>query len=316
MSMALARTVGDLTGAGLLAWAAWRWWRGLSDQARQGATVSRRLAKFGLAAMMSMAAGTAISQIDVLIVGLERHSSAAALYAPASRVADFAVSFPPLIGGFLLPALAAAISRGDRHDAARLYHWSSRWSFVLCAPVIGLMLAAPGAFLHLLFGAAYVHVAEPLRIMGLGVAVHVALGFNGLTLDAHGVPGAVAVRGGIGIVASLVGSLVLVPSFGLAGAAAATGGALVLVNILCSATLWRRFGTLPWDRGQLLTLAAFGAAALASWAAFDHGGGPTLTTLVVGAICGVVTLLAALWGGGADERSAIRAAIRARFSRS
>jgi O-antigen/teichoic acid export membrane protein len=304
VDIALARALGILILVVGLGWCVRHWWL----QAGAGKNIRsdhRRLLPFALAMLLSAIVWTAISQLDVLFVGIERGFVAASLYAPISRVADFEIGFAALFAGYLLPAMVAAKSQAT--SAVRdLYHWSSRWSFVICAPMLGLLLVAPSQTVEILFGTRFSGVTLPARLLGVAAAIHIAFGFNGLTLDAFGLARPVAVRSGAGIVASAVCCPVLIPLFGLTGAALSTLVAIVVVNALSSWALLKRFGIWPWDTRLAATIGAFmislGMGRLALLAG-DLGHVVDCATILI--CSGLVTLGTSVIVGGRGEISTV-----------
>jgi O-antigen/teichoic acid export membrane protein len=199
-----------------------------------------------------------------------------------------------MVGGFLLPALAAAAAKGERHRVAYLYHWTSRWSLVACVPVLSILVLEPHATLDLFFGIGFGHIALPLRILGLGALCHVMFGFNGYTLEAQGVALPTAFRSGVGILLSAVLCVALVPTYGATGAALATTIAIVVVNLLCSALLLTRFEIAPWDRHFAIVVASLvPAGALAALAASEVSGAFTRCA-VAAAVTTVIAVAAAI----------------------
>lgn len=226
---------------------------------------SRSMLGVSVAMLLTGLGWLIISQLDLLILGVDRGTASVGLYAPASRLADIALALAGVVGSFLLPALAASVARGEGRQTSHLYHWSSRWALFVAVPVIAPMIIVPGPTLDAVFGGGFASVAVAARILGCGALVHVLFGFNGFTLEAHGLAVPTAARSGIGIVVSVVLCLILIPRYGANGAAVATTAAIGVVNLLCSVSLWRRFRIPPWDAsfGAVIAAAAVGIAAAA-----------------------------------------------------
>jgi O-antigen/teichoic acid export membrane protein len=175
---------------------------------------------------------------------------------------------------------------------------------VLCAPLVVLMIVDPAGLLSALFGTRAID-ATALRVLGLGVAAQVVFGFNGLTMDAYGLPGAVAVRQVVCLAVSGLLCLTLAPAFGAVGAAWATAGSLILSNIWCSRSLARRFAIAPWDVPMSCVACAVGLAALGAWAAGSMFRDNLVRCLVDAAIVGVIAVSAAIGTSDPTERRAI-----------
>ena len=261
VDLGVARSVGGVVGAVVL-WRVARPW--LRDVRAAEAAQASVLLPFALAMMLNSIEAMVVSMLDVFWVGVEMGPTQAGMYAPISRVADMTLAFSVLFAGFLLPALVAA-RKSDPTSVPRLYHWSSRWSLAMSAPLLALMVISPAAFLSVLFGADFASLAGPARILGAGLVIQVVLGFNGMTLDAHGIPRLVVRRSVAGIVVGAVACPLLIATFGLDGAAAATSLTLVVVNGYSSVVLNRRFGVRPWDIAVARTTLLFGVALGCAW---------------------------------------------------
>lgn len=300
--MGAARTAGALAAVALVArFLARR--RGGDRPAPIAAPVRRRLAALAGAMLLTSVFAGGISQLDVLVLAAVHGGGAAGAYAPVSRVADALLALPAVMGGFFLPAAARSIAGGGRTETARLYHWASRWNLAVCAPALGVALAVPRSVLTLLFGAGYAAYGGPLRILAAGVAVHVLLGYNGLVLDAYGMPGAVAVRQGVAVAVDAVACVVLVPAWGIDGAAVATSVAVVVANLLCSWSLFARRRIGPWDRAVASTaVAAVAATAVAALLVPHLVGSDAGRIAAAGLLVAVATGAGAAASGGVAER--------------
>jgi O-antigen/teichoic acid export membrane protein len=265
----------------------------------------RPLVYFGASMVLTGCFGVAIAELDVLVLGIARGAHVVAGYAPASMVANGVMGMPALVGGFFLPAASRAVTRADDAEVRRLYHWASKWSLVLCAPLVVLMIVDPAGLLSVLFGSRTIGDATALRVLGLGVAAQVGFGFNGLTMDAYGAPGAVAVRQVVSLAVSGLLCLTLAPTFGALGAAWATAASLILSNVWCSRSLARRFAIAPWDARMTCVAGAVGLAGLAAWAAGSLVQDHIVRCLVETAVVGAVALVAGMGASDPTERRAI-----------
>jgi O-antigen/teichoic acid export membrane protein len=153
-----------------------------------------------------------------------------------------------------------------------------------------------------LFGPRYSAVALPARILGAAATVHIAFGFNGLTLDAFGLARPVAVRSAAGILASFVCCPALIPLFGLTGAALSTLVAIVVVNALSSWALLKRFGIWSWDKKLLVTLGGFVVSlALSRLVLLAAGVSHVVECAEIVGCAGLATLASSVIVGGRGE---------------
>lgn len=287
--------------------------RTLDRASCQRSRLLRRVLTFGISGMLGGVFITAVSQFDVLALGLIRGSAAAAKYQPVSRLLDLLLQLPAFLAVFFLPLASAAAARSEGKNVRDLYHWASRWLLASSAAPLALLLVRPDALLHLLYGSSFSGGTAIARILGAGAIVHIALGLNGQAVTAFGEARAVMVIFLAALVVEVTACLILIPAFGITGAAWATSIALVTANLLCNGLLFRRFGIPPFSTAGLLTVLSFGVSTAVAALATIPASGDVLRCILVVAIAGGGSLCGSLLGGGSAERRAILGEIRARL---
>lgn len=281
------RSGGALVVAAVLVSVAWRRVRDDSRQTSPGPSTTR-LISLGSSLLLGTVSVVLLAQLDVFVLGLTHGSRSVAFYGPASQIADNALGMTAIVGTFYLPTITRATSSRDFKLARELYMWASRWSLFICAPVISVILFCPRQTLTLLFGSDYAPMAWPLRVLGLGVLVHVGFGLNGYTLDSLSRVRLIAGRQVVGLVANVVACAVLVPLYGALGAAIATTASILVVNLTCAAVLYRETGIKPFET----RLIAPASGLLAVWAFVELA--PVRSLHDLGAIVAVAVLTAAI----------------------
>ncbi len=288
----------------------WSGWIGQLRTRPERSLDSKYFMTYGLAALATATFVVAVSQLDVVFLGGFHGSAVAGAYAPVSAIADAIAAMFAILASYALPAMTAARVRGSDADLLDLTRWISRWGLMLCAPALGLMAAAPGPLLHLLFGNRSVGMVLPTRILAVGVTLDVLLGFNTFTIYALGLPRVLARNALIGIIVSVIACATLIPHLGKVGAAAATAIAILVANGLASLFLWHRMNFVPWDRPLVLSVAAFvaGTAAailLCGLVASDLG-----RLMIAATFCGIPTIVVSILAGGAADRELLAAALK------
>ena len=250
-----------------------------------------------------------LAQLDVLFLGFARGRESAAFYGPASQIADNALTMAAIVGTFYLPTIATVLTRRDFLQAGDVYCWASRWSFVLVAPVVAVMLTCPGSALTLLFGSDYDRMATPVRILALGVLVNVLFGFNGITVDSLNKVKLIVGRQVIACVFNVAACAVLIPSFGATGAAIATASTLLVMNLTASLFLFQRTGIAPLNLKLLVVACGLAVSVAAGFAVHGVAMQNVLRIALIGAI--TVTLCASVsyLVSGRSERRAIKTGI-------
>ncbi|MGO9560714.1 MAG: lipopolysaccharide biosynthesis protein [Acidimicrobiales bacterium] len=325
-----ARTGGALLSGALLGWGVLHWHRSaLGHEARphdgepaaaatdlRSPRVTRgSIVRFGMAIQLGTLFGTAVNELGVFLLGAERGAHSAAIFAPAAGVAATVLAVPALIGGFFLPGIAPAASRGDHAEVGRLFYWASRWNLALTAPALGVLVVCPADVLKFLFGQGLVPAAGALRILGIGCVIQVVFGFNGLTLGGYGLSGLLAKLNIACVIVASLCCVLFIPPFDLTGAAVAASAGLFFANVLYSTILRTRFGIAPTNRAMLSTVALFACATGLSFWISQFAERGLVRCLLVAAVTGSVTLLAAFGSGGRSDRARMLELGRERWRR-
>jgi O-antigen/teichoic acid export membrane protein len=326
--MGIARSAAAVATLGFLTLYTWKWLWGARDgtkvapqvEAHQVVTprgvLRRRLVAIGGALFLNGVFGSALSQLDVLLLGLTHGPRAAAVYQPLSRVLDLLFQLSALVGAFFLPIASALAARGEVREVRDLFHWASRWVLAVGAALLALLIVCPDALLHTLFGARFPAPVAAARILGAGAAVNVALGLNGMTVVAFGQARLVARRLAVALAVEVAACAILIPLWGIVGAALATSIAVVAANGLCAAQLVRRYQIPPWNRAGILTVCGFGASLFIATLAAVAVRSPDLARCaVVAAIGGGGTFAASALFGGSVERRTIVAELKSAIRR-
>jgi O-antigen/teichoic acid export membrane protein len=179
---------------------------------------------------------------DLVMVNAFVSSSAAGNYAAAKALASVVALAPSAIAAVLLPRIAGV---GPGELRQRLMP-ALTFTALLTAPAVTILIALRDPLIGLLFGSHYAAASQPTGILAIGMALY---GFY-LVLEAlwigRGRPGIDAMAAGLGMAASLLSGLVLVPRIGLVGAAVAFGlGSLVQLAVLGTVTVGS-IGQAPW----------------------------------------------------------------------
>ena len=307
VSMAAVQSVA--VGVSVVGLVLWSGWVGQLRTRPERSLGSKYFVTFGLAVLASTMFFVAVSQLDIVFLGGFHGSAGVGAYAPVSGIASAIGALFAILASYALPAMTAARIRGKDADLLDLTRWTSRWGLVLCAPALGLMAAAPGPLVHLLFGNRSAGMVLPARILAVGVTIDVLLGFNTYAVLALGLSRVLARNALVGLVVSVIACATLIPPLGAVGAAAATAIAILVVNGLASSYLWHRAHFLPWDRPLVLTAAAFvagtGAAVLLSRLVPNDLG----QLAIAATFGGIPTLAVSVLAGGAADRELLVAAL-------
>lgn len=278
---------------------------------------AKRLAALSISMLLGNLAAVAIYQLDVIVVGIILGAKQTALYAPLSKTTSGLISLGGLADTFLLPVLVRSVAAqgGSRSTPWKMYHWASRWSFVVASPVMGCLLVAPGPILELLYGSKYGLLIWPMRLLTVGALVQIGFGYNAVLLDAYGAARPMAVRAVFGLGVDVSACAVLIPWFHLLGAAMATLLGLIAFNLASSSVLLRQHDVWPADRSYLLTVSSFLAVVMIFAGIESFSGSSLLLSGVSALVSGLATLSASMIVSGPAERSMVRGKVSQAVSR-
>jgi O-antigen/teichoic acid export membrane protein len=196
-----------------------------------------------------------------------------------------------------------------------VYRWASRWSFVLIAPVVAVMLACPASVLTLLFGADYDQMSTPVRILALGVLVNVLFGFNGITVDSLNKVKLIVSRQAVALAFNVAACAVLIPRFGAIGAAVATSSSLLVMNLTASLLLFRQTGITPFNPRLLAVACGLAVSIACGLAVHSVPMENVLRMVLVGAVSVMLCAGVSYFLSSPSERRAIKAAIGSRLTK-
>jgi O-antigen/teichoic acid export membrane protein len=161
------------------------------------------------------------------------------------------------------PRIAGTHARGDRSGLAAMLQRVSYWNLVVALPILASMAVLREPLLSL-FGKGYEAGATPLVLLVIGQLVLNAAGPLTAVINLSGHPRVTLFDNVLVFGSNLVLCIILVPRYGMAGAATSTLVALCSVTLLQVGQVARLFRIHPFRDDQLRSLAAGGAAALAT----------------------------------------------------
>ncbi len=200
--------------------------------------------------------GFLLTNSDVVVVGFFLEPREVAIY--------FAAAKTMALVHFVLYAVKAAASArfsaiyasGDNQALAAFANQAARWA-LWPSLAIGLAVLALGHFLLSLFGPNFVEGYPMLAVLLVGILAKASIGPGEGLLTMAGEQNLCVKIYAFALVANIVLSFLLIPTFGLIGAASATSGAMVIEAILLTLGTKSRLGfTLSAFSKSKLDLAA------------------------------------------------------------
>ncbi len=185
--------------------------------------------------------GVLNNQISSLALGTWSGTSALGLYTAADRLAQIVALPLAAVNLTLAPTFANLYQAGKLAGLQELVTRSARLMTAGSA-VVAVTLIVGGKWFLLLFGREFTAGHLPLALLCAGQLINAAIGSVGnlLVMTGHGRDAALGV--GIGVLANVALSAVLIPRFGAVGAAIATATSLTVWNIVLACFVWKRIG--------------------------------------------------------------------------
>ncbi|WP_456486924.1 flippase [Candidatus Alkanophaga liquidiphilum] len=215
--------------------------RGVWAGEREGraSSVKRELLRFSLPLLVASIAGIAILRADTLLLGYLRAAEDAGLYNAAHPLAQLLKIFLDSMAFIYVPIASQLLSKNRVQELRQYYIVLTKWVFLATFPPAMFVLLFPGAVLSLIFGSGYAAADVALRILVVGMLLHVLLGPNGATLIAIGGTRLYMLYTLVGVALNLALNVALIPEFGIVGAAVASTSAVCAINALVSAQILR-----------------------------------------------------------------------------
>lgn len=263
-----------------------------SDFELRGAveTEPGQLLRYSLPVFLSGFSYMALNQVDRLVLGAFRPSSAVGIYNASSVLSQQGVIFFAALVTIFNPVASDLYSRGATERLQTVYQTVSRWVLILSIPVtvLGSLFAAE---LLLLFETQFVEGVPILVLLFAAQLLYVGVGPAGEVLQMSGFQDIVLLDTVTMLGANVVLNLLLVPRYGAIGAAVATAVSISGVQLAELYQTKRYVGIQPLGRRYLRIVVIGGLFAAAVY-------GVSLLSLSlaprIGAAAGVSLVYAAL----------------------
>lgn len=220
--------------------------------------IGRELLSFSLSVQFAGLSYTILMFIDRLFVASFCGSADMGIYQAASQLT---LLFSILTGAFhaiFRPMVADLHARKEERRLAELYRVCPKWTFYASIPLFLTIVCAPGAVVEFVYGTAYAPAAVPLVILSVGQLFVVLTAPSQTMLVMTGRQRVYSYATLSTLLADLILSFVLIPSFGVIGAAVAAAISNVILNSFTTIAVRRRLSVWPFDARYLKGLAAAG----------------------------------------------------------
>jgi O-antigen/teichoic acid export membrane protein len=182
------------------------------------------------------------SQVDMVLLGMLKGSSYAAIYQVGTKAASVLVIALGSLAVVYQPLLSRAHFEGDLEEVKRKSASISRIAFSVA--IIGAILFIPlrDAIIGSIFGPAYIDAGQVMMILIFARLVNSSVGAVGpylsMTQKSKQLFAGLAVES----IMNVTLNLLLIPGYGYTGAAVATGSSMVLMNIYMAFYIKKKYG--------------------------------------------------------------------------
>ncbi|MBW4442988.1 MAG: oligosaccharide flippase family protein [Plectolyngbya sp. WJT66-NPBG17] len=183
-------------------------------------------------------------QIDVLMLGAIKGTSAAGIYTVVGRGAQLIQFSLTAVSAATGPTIAQLYATRNLAQVEQVAHSSARLLWFSCA-AISTSLIAVGYWFLLIFGAAFVQGQTALTILCLGYMISAPFELSGLLLLMTGRERDTAIGTGITAVLNVFLNALLIPKFGLEGASIATATSIIMRGLFFSLRTYQTLGIVP-----------------------------------------------------------------------
>jgi len=206
--------------------------------------------------------GTLLLWVDTLLLGAFRSPTEVAAYGIVVRLVAAAAGVLVTVIQIFGPFVTQLVTRGDLSRLRDVLHTTTRWTFLLSAPLLVLlMLVGPG--LLGLFRRPLGSARVGLVVLAAAFLADALTGPVGHVLTMSGRSGLNLANNAAAVAGNVALNLVLIPRFGILGAAVSWAVAIVGVNVVRMVQVWRLYGITPFGPGLWKPAVAAGAAAIA-----------------------------------------------------
>ena len=183
-------------------------------------------------------------QIDVLMLGAIKGTSAAGIYTVVGRGAQLIQFSLTAVSAATGPTIAQLYATRNLAQIEQVAGSSARLLWVSCA-AISTTLIAVGYWFLLIFGAAFVQGQTALTILCLGYMISAPFELSGLLLLMTGRERDTAIGTGITAGLNVALNAVLIPKYGLEGASFATATSIIARGLFFSVRTYQTLGIVP-----------------------------------------------------------------------
>ena len=266
----------------------------LLEDSQHHTAAARGFWRFTAPRALASAAQIIIQRLDIVLVGIMRGPTEAAIYTAATRFLVVGQLGNSAISMAAQPQFTHLFALRDRRGANAVYQATTGWLILLTWPLY-LLAMIYGPEVLAIFGHGYQAGTTVMLILGMSMLVATGCGQVDVVLITTGRSAWSLANGLLAVTVNVGVDLALIPKYGITGAAIGWAAAIILSNIVPLAQVAAVVRVHPFGRGSavavVLAVLSFGLIPLAARAVF--GTGALVTIIAIAAGCALMA--AGLW---------------------
>lgn len=225
--------------------------------------ISKKVWNFSWPLLFYSIIGVMFYWTDTFLLGYFKSANEVGYYGSAITIVMLLIIAPELLTQLFFPLIIKAYSQKKHVLIKNLSKQISKWIFLVNLPLFLIMFLFPGAFINILFGAAFLKAETALKILAIGFLFSSVTIISTQLMYASGKSKIILMNIIISAVINIILNLILIPipkilfienQSGLEGAAIATTISIILLNILFIIQTKRNFSFIPLKK-KMITIA-------------------------------------------------------------
>ena len=214
----------------------------------------KKLVSYSLPITLPVLFGTLINLVDRVLTGYFLPEFDTGIYQSVSLVSALFVAILSAFKTMAAPMLAESYHNQNTDELKDVMRASTRWVFILCAPIFIALFLAPNEFIGFILGENYIMGTQAMLVLATAQLINIAKGPVDQLLIMTGNQKKWLVTTLISLVINLASNLVLIPALGIIGAALSQVLAYLVLAIGGIAITWKQLKILYFDRRWFINL--------------------------------------------------------------
>lgn len=223
-------------------------------QSQQGDITKEKILKYSLPLFGAGIAGTILSQIDKILLGILSESADPGLFNITVSVAILTTFVPQMFKQISKPIYSRMDSGGGETRLADFYIKTSRWSALLALPAAVFFISAHKEFVEVMFADEYISAASFVPLLVIGYTYNTFFGYHGQFIESVGETRIKLLSSVCMLGINTILDIMLIPEFGIQGAVIGTVTGIVVGTSIEIVFVSKYLGKIPITKYHLIYL--------------------------------------------------------------